>query len=241
MRTWFTDRRCEDLSPQPPPLKGEGEQTGMVASLGFASGPPFLSGKGVRGLGLFLLLLAGCSQQMAEHAGYKPLTKNEFFADRRSARPVVAGTVARGQLRIDTALYAGEDANGKEVAEFPFEMTKEVLARGKQRYGIFCSACHGMTGQGDGRVVQRGFTRPPSYSKDLSRAARIKGKDIKLIDVPVGHIFGVITKGYGAMPDLNEQIPAKDRWAIVGYVRALQISQSPELRAKLAKQKGGAE
>jgi mono/diheme cytochrome c family protein len=177
---------------------------------------------------------------MAEHAGYKPLTKNEFFADQRSARPVVAGTVARGQLRIDSALYEGRDENGKEVTEFPFEMTKDVLARGKQRYEIFCSVCHGMTGQGDGRIVQRGFTRPPVYSTDLSRAARIKGKDIKLIDVPVGHIFGVITKGYGAMPDLNEQIPAKDRWAIVGYVRALQISQSPEYRAKLAKQKEGA-
>ena len=187
-----------------------------------------------RGFGLFLLLLlAGCSQEMAEHAGYKPLRKNEFFADKRASRPIVAGTVARGQLRIDTALYEGRDESGKDVHEFPFEMTKDVLARGRQRYEIFCSVCHGMTGQGDGRVVERGFTRPPSYSIDFSRSAKLQGKEIKLIDVPVGHIFGVITRGYGAMPDLHEQIPVRDRWAIVGYVRALQISQSPELRKKL--------
>ena len=143
-------------------------------------------------------------------------------------------------MRIDTALYEGQDEKGKEVTEFPFEMTKDVLERGRQRYDIFCSVCHGLTGQGDGRVVQRGFTKPPSYSADLSRAAKIKGKDIKLIDVPVGHVFEVITKGYGAMPSLHDQIPVHDRWAIVGYVRALQISQSPELRAKLAKDKGAA-
>ena len=193
-----------------------------------------------RTLALAFLLLAGCSQQMAEHAGYKPLRKNEFFADKRASRPVVTGTVARGQLRIDAALYEGLDENGKEVTEFPFEMTKDVLARGKQRYEIFCSVCHGMSGQGDGRVVQRGFTKPPSYSADFSRSAKLKGKNIKLIDIPVGHIFGVITKGYGAMPDLNEQIPVRDRWAIVGYVRALQISQSPDLRKKLAEKKEGA-
>jgi mono/diheme cytochrome c family protein len=185
------------------------------------------------------LLLAGCSQQMAEHAGYKPLTRDDFFADRRSSRPVVEGTVARGQLRIDSALYTGKGEDGKDVTEFPFEMTKEVLARGKQRYEIFCSVCHGMTGQGDGRIVQRGFTKPPSYSAGLSRAAKFKGKDIPLVDMPVGHYFDTITRGYGAMPDLNTQIPVRDRWAIVGYVRALQISQSPAFRAKLAKEKGG--
>ena len=177
---------------------------------------------------------------MAEHAGYKPLTRDDFFADRRSARPVVEGTIARGQLRIDTALFTGKGEDGKDVTDFPFEMTKDVLARGKQRYEIFCSVCHGMTGQGDGRIVQRGFTKPPIYSADLSRAAKIRGKDIPLIDMPVGHFFDTITRGFGAMPDLHEQIPVKDRWAIVGYVRALQISQSPELRARLAKQKEGA-
>ena len=193
---------------------------------------------------LFALLLAGCSQQMADHAGYKPLRKSEFFADGRSARPLIEGTVARGQLRNDSALYEGRDENGKDVTEFPFEMTKEVLARGRQRYNIFCSVCHGLTGQGDGRIVQRGFTRPPSYSADYSRASQITGKEVKgkgtkLIDMPVGHFFDTITRGYGAMPDLREQIPVRDRWAIVGYVRALQISQSPELRKKLAEKKGG--
>ena len=169
----------------------------------------------------------------------RPFSRDDFFADRRSARPVVEGTVARGQLRTDTALFTGKGEDGKDVTEFPFEMTKDVLVRGKQRYEIFCSVCHGMTGQGDGRIVQRGFTKPPSYSADLSRAAKLKGKDIPLVDMPVGHYFDTITRGYGAMPDLNTQIPVRDRWAIVGYVRALQISQSPAFRAKLAKEKGG--
>ena len=193
-----------------------------------------------RVLPLAALLLAGCPQQMAEHAGYKPLTRDDFFADHRASRPVVGGTIARGQLQTDSALFTGKGEDGKDVTEFPFEMTRDVLARGKQRYEVFCSVCHGLTGQGDGRIVQRGFTKPPSYSADPSRAVRIKtGKDVPLIDMPVGHFFDVITRGFGAMPSLNEQIPVKDRWAIVGYVRALQISQSPELRARLAKEKGG--
>jgi mono/diheme cytochrome c family protein len=192
------------------------------------------------GFALASLLLAGCSQQMAQHAGYKPLARDDFFADHRASRPLIEGTVARGQLRTDSALFTGKGEDGKDVTEFPFEMTADVLARGKQRYEIFCSVCHGLTGQGDGRIVQRGFTRPPSYSADPSRAVRIRtGKDVPLIDMPVGHFFDVITRGFGAMPDLNEQIPVRDRWAIVGYVRALQISQSPELRARLTKEKGG--
>jgi hypothetical protein len=188
-------------------------------------------------LALCLLALPACTQQMADHPGYKPLTPSDFFPDGRSARPVVPGTVARGQLYSDTVLYTGRDDKGELVDEFPFEMTKEILERGKQRFAIFCSVCHGLTGHGDGRIVQRGFTHPPDYHKDLSRGYLLRGEKKKLIDVPVGYLFEVPTKGFGAMPDYASQIPVRDRWAIIGYLRTLQYSQSAELRKKM--EKGG--
>ncbi|MFO0927770.1 MAG: cytochrome c [Gemmataceae bacterium] len=195
-------------------------------------------------LGVGLLLLPACAQQMADHAGYKPLSASDFFTDGRSARPVVAGTVARGQLHSDRALYDGRDAAGELVTQYPIEVSKPVLERGRERYNVFCSVCHGLTGHGDGRVVKRGFTVPPNYVTDLSRGYKLRGVDKKLIDVPVGYIFEVITKGYGAMPDHAAQIPVPDRWAIVAYVQALQYSQSQEMRKRmqpeLEKAKGGA-
>jgi mono/diheme cytochrome c family protein len=174
-----------------------------------------------------LFAVTGCYQKMAQHAGYKPLTKSEFFTDERSSRPVIENAIARGQLRLDRALYEGRDANGNYVEEFPYEMTEFVLKRGEQRYNVFCSMCHGMTGHGDGRIVKRGYLVPPDYSKDLSRGIKQrypedKTKWKKLTEVPVGYIYEVITKGYGAMGDHAEQIPVRDRWAIVGYVKALQ-------------------
>jgi mono/diheme cytochrome c family protein len=191
-----------------------------------------------------LLALTGCAQDMARQPAYKPLAPSDFFADGRSARPVVAGTVARGQLHDDPALYTGRDEKGELVKEFPFAVTAEVLQRGKQRFTIFCSVCHGLTGQGDGRIVQRGFTKPPSYTKDKSRYFSLRDGPENaplLMDVPVGHFFDVITNGFGAMPDYATQIPVNDRWAIAGYVRTLQYSQSPELRKKMAAgdKKGG--
>lgn len=196
-------------------------------------------------LAAVLLLLPACAQQMAEQPSYHPLTPSDFFADGRSSRPVLAGTVARGQLRTDRALYEGRDAGNELVTTYPFEITRAVLDRGQQRYAIFCSVCHGMTGLGDGRIVKRGFTVPPNYHTDLSRGYKLKGQDRKLTDVPVGYLFEVITKGYGAMPDHASQIPVPDRWAIVAYVQALQYSQSPELRKRLQpeqdKAKGGAQ
>jgi hypothetical protein len=188
---------------------------------------------------------------MADHAGYTPLTPSDFFADGRSARPVVPGTVARGQLRIDAPLYTGRNDKGELVSEFPFEMTREVLQRGKERFTIFCSVCHGLTGHGDGRIVQRGFTAPPNYITDDSRALALQGgktlvarrpleqedgkaqlSAVKLTEVPVGHFYEVISKGFGAMPDYATQVPVKDRWAIAGYIRVLQYSQSPAFREK---------
>jgi hypothetical protein len=170
---------------------------------------------------------------MAVQPAPRPLQPSDFFPDGRSARTPVAGTVARGQLRDNPALYEGRNDKGELVDVFPFEMTQAVLKRGRERYNIFCAVCHGLTGQGDGRIVQRSFTRPPSYAKDLSRYYKLRGQDIKLIDVPVGHFYDVISNGFGAMPDHAEQIPVRDRWAIVGYVRVLQYSQSPELRKKM--------
>ena len=180
-----------------------------------------------------VLGVPACYQQMALQPAPRPLQPSDFFSDGRSARTPVTGTVARGQLRDDPTLYEGRTATGEPVTEFPFEMTPAVLERGRQRYNIFCSVCHGLTGQGDGRIVQRSFTRPPSYTKDLSRYYKLRGENRKLIDVPVGHLFDVVTRGFGAMPDYAEQVPVRDRWAIVGYVRALQYSQSPELRQQM--------
>lgn len=193
---------------------------------------------------LCLLTIPACAQQMGSQPAYRPLQPNDFFADGRASRPLVAGTVARGQLHADTALETGHDDRGDLATVFPFEMSKDVLERGRQRYDIFCSVCHGLTGHGDGRIVQRGFTKPPDLITDVSRAYKIKEPDKPsppLTSVPVGHVFEVITKGYGAMPDYASQIPVRDRWAIVGYVRALQFSQSPAARKAIEAtfEKGG--
>ena len=134
-----------------------------------------------------------------------------FFTDARSARPLVEGTVARGHLREDELLYTGR-MNGEAAAVFPFAVDANVMARGRERYDVFCSPCHGRTGQGDGMVVLRGYRRPPSMHQDRLRRA------------PAGHFFDVITNGFGAMPDYAVQVKAEDRWAIVAYVRALQLS-----------------
>jgi mono/diheme cytochrome c family protein len=134
-------------------------------------------------------------------------------------------------LRIDTALYTGRNEKGALVEEFPFKIDEGVLKRGQSRYNVFCIVCHGATGKGDGRIVKRGFTVPPSFLTDESRAFSLReNKKIKLTAVPVGHIFDVITHGHGAMPDHAEQISVNDRWAIIAYVRALQ--NWPGLRKK---------
>jgi mono/diheme cytochrome c family protein len=187
---------------------------------------------------VFLLLVAGCRQKMADQPAYRPLQASPFFPDGRASRPDVPGTVARGQLRTDdAALYKGMDEKGEPVEEFPFEMTEAVLKRGRERFNIFCSVCHGLTGEGDGRIVQRGFTRPPAFypvkGKDLdylSRAYRLKKQELPLWKAAVGHYYDVITNGHGAMAAYAEQVPVRDRWAIVGYIRALQYSQSGEVR-----------
>jgi mono/diheme cytochrome c family protein len=173
-----------------------------------------------------------CRQRMSDQPSYRPLQASAFFPDGRASRPLLPGTVARGQLREDSKLYEGRDDKEEFVTEFPFEMTAEVLERGEQRFNIFCSVCHGKTGDGDGRIVQRGYTKPTNFNGELSRYYKLRGKDISIREVPVGLIYDVISHGYGAMPDYASQISVKDRWAIAGYVRALQYSQAPEAERK---------
>ena len=158
------------------------------------------------------LCVLGCRQDMHDQPKFVPLRQSTFFSDSRSARPLVAGTVARGQLRDDVLLYTGK-ANGKDADMFPFLIDGKVMSRGQERFDIYCSPCHGRTGQGDGMIVRRGYRRPPTYHQD------------RLRDAPVGHFFDVITNGFGAMPDYAAQIRPDDRWAVIAYVRALQLSE----------------
>jgi len=167
--------------------------------------------------------MAGCRQDMADQPKKTPLSPSSFFGDGRSERPLIDNTVPRGSLE-DDSLFIPKDSNA-----FPLPLTKELLDRGQDRYKIFCTPCHGLQGDGNGMVVMRGMRRPPSYHQP------------RLRDVPNGYIFDVITNGFGAMLGYSAQIPPQDRWAIVAYVRALQLSRNApvsdlpaELRQKLS-------
>jgi hypothetical protein len=162
------------------------------------------------------LLLTACQQEMAQQPRYEPLEPSSFFADGRASRPLVPGTVARGHLKTDTHLYAGQ-VNGKLADTFPFPVTRVMLERGQERYNIYCSPCHGRIGNGEGIVVQRGFQRPASFHIDRLREA------------PAGYFFNVITNGFGAMYDYAARVTPEDRWAIIAYIRALQLSQNATL------------
>ena len=178
---------------------------------------------------LLATLLGGCRQDMQDQPKYIPLRPSSFFADGRSERPLVEGTVARGHLDDDTAFYTGK-VDGKAIEAFPFPITRDVLERGQQRFNIYCSPCHDRLGTGDGMIVRRGYRHPPSYHIDRLRQA------------PVGYFFDVISNGLGAMPDYAAQVPPRDRWAIIAYIRVLQLSQHasvddvpPAERAALSK------
>jgi len=159
---------------------------------------------------------AACRQDMHDQPKMKPLRPSAMFADGRSARPFVVGTVARGSLREDQAYFAGRNGTGF-VTELPVKVTPDLLRRGHERFEIFCAPCHGRTGGGDGMVVQRGFKAPPSYHTDRLRA------------MPVGYLFDVAANGFGAMAGYAAQVPPADRWAIVAYIRVLQYSQHAPL------------
>jgi len=162
---------------------------------------------------LFLGIATGCRQDMHDQPRFEPLEQNSFFGDNRASRPLIAGTVARGHLRLDEHLYKGTK-DGELVNSFPFPITKKWLERGRQRFDIFCSPCHDETGGGHGMIVERGFRAPPSFHIERLRNA------------PVGHFFDVMTNGLGAMYDYSDRIRVKDRWAIAAYIRVLQLSQN---------------
>ena len=162
--------------------------------------------------------ISACRQDMHDQPKLQPLERSSFFSDQRASRPPVDGTVARGELHEDALLYTGFE-NGELATEFPFPVTRAVIERGRQRFDIYCSPCHGQVGDGLGAVVQRGFQRPPSYHIDRLREA------------PVGHFYNVITNGKGRMYSFNDRIQPNDRWAIVAYIRALQLSRNVNVSA----------
>lgn len=160
-----------------------------------------------------LVALGGCRIDMHVQPRQNPLSRSDFFSDQRSARPLVEGTVARGQYDGDTYLHTGKLGNNPGDY-MPFAVTKADLERGRVRYNIFCAPCHSRVGDGNGYIPSRGFPRkPPSFHIE------------RLEKAPVGYIYGVITEGFGIMPDYSSQIPLRDRWLIVAYIRALQLSQ----------------
>ena len=195
----------------------------------------------IAALPAILALIVGCDRlDMYDQPRYKPLAASDFFADGLSARPRVEGTIARGELHDDEPLYTGKEAGilvsqipqsvyGASTTTFPAssiirwirpepaELRRALLTRGRERFDIHCSVCHGRTGDGDGMIVRRGFRKPPSYHIERLRNA------------PAGHFFDVITNGFGAMPSYANRIDVADRWAIVAYVRALQLSQNARI------------
>jgi mono/diheme cytochrome c family protein len=212
-------------------------------------------------LGLACGLLPACQQRMAAQPHIGPDQASSFYPDGRASRPLVDGTVARGHLRTDYQYFAGTRTRavrswavpaalignaapgglgalalaaaqeGNYVDTFPLPVTRELIEHGQHRYMIYCVVCHDPLGTGRGKIVERGYTQPPSYHIDRLRNA------------PVGHFFAVMTDGYGSMPDYKQQIPPRDRWAIAAYIRALQLSQhfpsaelTPEMRREWERQ-----
>jgi len=182
-----------------------------------------------------VVALAGCRQDMHDAPRYDPLEASTVLPGGAGAQPLVPGTVARGQLREDELLYTGA-IDGEPSAVFPFPITREDLDRGQERFNIYCAPCHGQTGAGDGMVVQRGHRVAASYHID------------RLREMPVGYFFDVITNGFGAMADYRSQVAPEDRWRIVAYIRALQLSHNATVddvpvgeRQQLPSSRGGSQ
>jgi len=178
------------------------------------SGQAKLDGLSAMAALLVITLSAACRIDMHVQPRQNPLSRSDFFADQRSARPPVEGTVARGQLRADTYFYTGKV--GASPGDYlPFPATREVLERGRERYNIYCAPCHSRVGDGNGFIPSRGFARkPPSYHIE------------RLQKAPLGYFYDVMTNGFGIMSDYASQISPQDRWNIVAYIRALQLSQN---------------
>ncbi len=167
---------------------------------------------------LFAVLCIACRQpqKMADQPSHRPLEKSPFFNDGQASRSLPDGVVARGAEERSGFLYTGK-IDGKPADAFPFAVTREVLARGRERYDINCAPCHDRLGNGRGMVVQRGYRQPRSFHIDELRRA------------PAGLLFEHITVGFGAMPAYAQQISPRDRWAIAAYIRALQLSRNARL------------
>jgi len=179
---------------------------------------------------LLALCLAACRRDMGRQAYHRPLDASSVFADGMASRSLPEHTIARGQLRADELFFTGH-VGGVPVDTFPEPVTREMLERGRQRFDIYCSVCHGRTGEGNGMIVRRGFPTPPSFHLDRLRTA------------PAGHFVEVIANGYGLMYSYASRVPPADRWAIAAYIRALQLSQhaglddaAPAERAKLVQE-----
>jgi mono/diheme cytochrome c family protein len=168
----------------------------------------------VLGLITAIAFFSACRLDMQVQPRINPLAKSDFFPDQRGARPLVEGTVARGELRADTYFYTGKI--GSTLGDYmPFPVTKEVLERGRERFNIYCAPCHSRLGDGNGFIPTRGFSiKPPSFHAE------------RLMKAPLGHFYDVISNGYGIMYDYSAQIQPQDRWTIVAYIRALQLSQN---------------
>jgi len=176
------------------------------------------------------LMLANCRQDMHDQPKYKPLAESSFFTDGRASRPIPLNTIARDALNEVDVFHTGS-VNGTFATVIPIPVDMALLERGQERFDIFCSPCHSRLGDGNGAVAQRGFRTPQNLTSDRVRRE------------PPGYIFQVISNGFGGMPDHRDQIPVRDRWAIVAYLRALELSRHatlddvpPETRSELGAQ-----
>ncbi len=164
------------------------------------------------------VVVSGCRQDMHDQPRYEAFEATGFFEDGLSARPPVEGTVARGQLNDDEHLYTGK-VGGEIARSYPMRVTRPLLDRGRERFGIYCTPCHGLLGMGDGMIVQRGFKKPTSFH------------DERLRQEPPGYFFDVMTNGFGAMASYAPQVGPEDRWAIAAYIQVLQLSQNATIDA----------
>lgn len=162
---------------------------------------------------LVVLSITGCRLDMHDQPKYEVYEESSFFPDNKASRVSPEGTVAQGRLREDLLFYTGKVDN-QDSQVFPFPITEEMLRRGQERYNVFCSPCHDRAGTGQGMIVERGMTRPPSFHT------------VRLREAPPGYLFDVITNGFGAMFSYASRVPPEDRWAIIAYIRALQLSQN---------------
>ena len=162
-----------------------------------------------------ILFLTGCfGTGMFEQPKYNPLAPSGLFADQRSARPIPAGAVVQGEVSAGNPVLTGKDANGNPVQEIPVKVTEDLLKLGQDKFNTYCAPCHGYQADGKGIIVQHGMPAPPSFNTE------------QFYQAPAGHFYDVITNGFGKMLSYGYRVKPDERWAIVAYIRALQLSQN---------------